>query len=307
METKRIHIIIASIIFAVLAWVSVNMSYDYTVVKTIPIVVENRDKGKAFRYPLPRYITTHLRGNGWMLAWSYLSPELKYSINMSSPTLEDVVVTDRDLVENIKLPAALELLDVKPETLMLALTAYVGKRVPIIPHVVINFRDGYGQVGSIRVMPESVFVGGTKDEIDRLNGWHTEYRTFDDCYVSIDEEISLYESPTYSVEVPHRLARLQVPVQPLTEKVYLGIPVTTEHAPANREVIFIPPKVDITVRGGVDQLSKLTASNVEATVDYQLLVADSGGTVVPKFKVPADIKVIRRNPERLQFLIRKKL
>ncbi|MBI4549224.1 MAG: hypothetical protein HY707_14680 [Ignavibacteriae bacterium] len=306
MEKRRYHILIASIIFGLLAWVSVNMSYDYIVVKTISVVLENSGQRTALKYPVPKQITAQVRGNGWMLAGIYLSSQLKYSVNMSQLTRENQIITVREIIENIKLPASIQVIDLKPDTFVLGLAAYKEKRVPITPQIVLNYREGYGQVGPIRITPESVIVGGTKSEIDRLTAWRTEFRKYDDCYTVIDENIPLYTSPTYSVEPLNHSARLQVSVQQLTEKVYSGITVMAVDVPQNREAVFSPPQIDITVRGGVDLLSKLTAADFEATVEYQSLMDDSGGTVVPELHVPADVMLIRYNPERLQFFIRKR-
>ena len=47
MENKRYHIVIASIIFAILTWISVNMRYDYTVVEQMPVFLENLKDRKS--------------------------------------------------------------------------------------------------------------------------------------------------------------------------------------------------------------------------------------------------------------------
>jgi len=77
--------------------------------------------------------------------------------------------------------------------------------------------------------------------------------------------------------------------------------------PSNREVMFIPPKMDVIVRGGIDELAKLSVSDFQASVAYQSLVLDTTGIVTPVFTAPAGIDIIRRTPERFQFVIRKKL
>ena len=307
MEGKSYHIIIASVAFALLAWLSVNLGYEYTVVRTLPVTVENIRAGKGLKHPIPKQLSVRFRGNGWLLAGLYLSPAIHYTIDVSALGTGDSVITSRDVMEHVKLPVAVQVVSVKPETLLLALSEYKEKRVPVVPRLSLSFGEGYGQVGRVRLLPESVLVGGAKDSIDHLEAWETVYRRFTDLRASLDVEVPLEEPPDYLIDLAHSTARVRVNVQPFAEKVFTGIPLAPIAAPSNKEVIFIPPKMDVTVRGGIDQLAKLTVADFRATVEYQTLLGDSGEAVVPNLEVPDDIKVIRRSPETFQFVFRRRL
>jgi len=115
------------------------------------------------------------------------------------------------------------------------------------------------------------------------------------------------ESPDYSFEVSTTITRLQVNIQPFAEKTFVGIPVTANGTPFTREVIFIPPKLDIIVRGGIDQLAKLSLSDFQATVNYQELNQDSIASIVPQLSGPEEIKIVSQKPARFQYIIRKRL
>ena len=307
MEKKRYHIVIASIVFAVAAWISVNLRFEYTVAQQIPVVLENVKEGRALKYPVPKSITVHFRGTGWALSELYLSPNVKYFIDGSSLGPENFTVTGRDLPEHIRLPASLQVVDVKPETLMLALDEYKEKLVPILVHIATDYREGYGQVGAIRVTPESVKIGGTKKIIESVAEWPTVYRKFDNLRSTVDIALPLEEPLNYSVELFRLNARLQINVQPFAEKTFPGIRITASGVPPGREVIFIPSRIDLIVRGGIEQLARVSGSDFQATVDYQNLLEDSAGTVVPGLASPPDVKVISRKPDRFQFIIRKRL
>ena len=162
MENKRYHIVIGSILFAVVMWLSVNMRDEYTVVRHVPVVLENMKEGKALKYPVPKTMSLRFRGTGWLLAGLSLTPDIKYFIDMSSIGTEDFIVTSRDLLEHIKLPFSLQSVDVKPDTLVLAVEDYKEKRVPIERRFMLAFHDGYGQVGSIHLSPDSTTIGGAE-------------------------------------------------------------------------------------------------------------------------------------------------
>ncbi len=307
MENKRYHIIIASILFAVLMWVSVNMGYEYTVTRHIPVVIENLKEGKALRFPVPKYVSVRFKGHGWLMAGLYFLTNVTYYIDVSSLNNEQFTITARDLPDHVKLPLPVQPVDVKPDTIMLALDDYIEKRVPISPHLLLDFHEGYGQIGSVKVVPESVIIGGGREIVTRVSQWQTSFQRYDNLHTSIDAMVSLEEPTNYSLEIFHTSTRLVVNVQPFAEKIFTGIVLRAVGTPANREVIFVPPKIDVTVRGGIDQLAKLSNGDFQSTIDYQQLLQDSSGITAPMVSAPQEVKVINRRPERFQFYIRKRL
>lgn len=307
MQNKRYHIIIASVIFAVLMWISINMGYEYTVVKYVPVVLENMREEQTLKYPVPKTLTVRFRGTGWQLANIYLSPNVKYYIDGQSLTTREFTVTAKDLPEHVKLPLSVQTLDVSPDTMTLALDDYLEKRVPIESSISINPKDGFGQVGAVRITPESVVVSGGKTMLEAIDHWQTERRRYDNQRSAIDEDVPLEDPLYYSIDIYPQSVRVQADIQHFAEKTFSGVPLSTAAVPSNREVIFIPPKMDVIVRGGIDQLSKLSNNDFQATVDYSALMADSSGIAVPVLSAPQTIKVIRRMPEQFQFIIRKKL
>ena len=60
--------------------------------------------------------------------------------------------------------------------------------------------------------------------------------------------------------------------------------------------MFIPPRIDIIARGGIEQLAKLTAESFQATVNYQALVEDSANVIIPALRGPNGIKIVSRKP-----------
>lgn len=307
MTEKRYHIIIASVVFAILVWLSINMGYEYTLSYQIPVQIENIKKGKALRYPIPKAITVRLRGNGWELASLHLASDISYHIDLSSLNANTYVITARNFGDHVRLPLSLHPVDVLPETLVLALDDYVETTVPVIPRVIVSTKEGFGQVGETRVVPESVVLAGAKAIVDTIDRWATEYRRYENQRAAIEEEIMLEEPAVFGMEIRPRSARILVDVQPFAEKTISGIPLVATHTPMNREVVFIPPRVDIIVRGGIDRLAKLSAEHFSANIDYDALAQDSSGVVVPDIVAPEQALIIRKTPERFQFIIRKKL
>ncbi len=307
MENKRYHIIIASTVFAILMWVSINMGYEYTVIKRIPVVLENRREDRAFRYPIPKFVTVRFQGHGWQLAGLYFLPELRYLIDLASLNNEQFVLTARDFTEHVKIPFSIQPLDIKPDSMVLAFEESHEKKVRVLPRVIVSTPDGYGMVGAVRATPESVLISGTQSTIDAIAVWHTEHRRYENQRTPVDEILALDDPMNYALDASPRSVRVQVDIEPFAEKTFEGVSIIVLGAPVNREVVFIPPRMDVAVRGSIDELARLTSDNFQAKTEFQSLLDDSTGTVVPSLACPEGVKVIRRTPEKFQFIIRKKL
>jgi hypothetical protein len=306
-ERRRYHIVLGAILFSIVVWISVNMRNEFTAEMQMPVVIENLRAGSALRYPIPKQMTVRFRGSGWLIAGLSLFPDIRYYIDASHLTLRKFTITGRDLMEHVKLPLSVQLVDVKPETLLLALDEYTEKKVPIILRAGLAFHENYGQIGPVHLAPESVLIAGSRNQLESIDAWPTVYRKYNDLRSSLREDIDLEESGIYSVEALEHAAHLSVDVQQFAEKIIPNLPITAVDVPANREVIFLPPKLDLTVRGGVDQLGGLGSGEFTATVRFDQLSEDSSATVEPLVGAPGDVRVIGRRPERVQFIIRKRL
>jgi YbbR domain-containing protein len=304
---KKYHIVVASVLFAIIMWITINLGYEYTVTRQVPVVLKNLKQGMALTYPVPKSMTVRFRGHGWQLAMLYLTPDVQYHIDLSTITKEGFLITETDLPEHVKLPVAVTALDVKPETLLLALEPYKEKRVPVVPQLSLSYKEGFGPVGTVQIRPESITIAGAGSIIEPIESWHTVYLRYDDRRTPIDREVAIDDPESYSVEFRPRTVQVRLDIQPFAEKTITGIPIGTSSVPANREIMFVPPKLDLTIRGGIDQLAKLSAADFEATVDFNQLLADSATTVVPALRSPEGIRVLRRTPEVFQFYIRKRL
>jgi len=306
-SAKKLPVAIGAVLAALIAWLSVNMQGEYSILKSVPVVFEDMKEGKAFRYPIPRKISIRLRGKGWVVAGLVFSPDFKYFINLASVGEEPVIITSKDVQDHVTLPVDVQVVDVRPDTLRLALADYYEKRVPVSTRLVLEFREGYGQVGPMTVRPESVTVGGTLDFLQTVTSWNTAFRRYPDLRAPIDDEIPLETLPDFSASVPVKTVRVSVNVEPFAEKLYAGIPVEVAGVPPGLEVIFIPPKLDIVVRGGIEELAGLSSADFSADVPYSRLETDSSGFVVPTLRIPAGLRAVERKPDRFQFIIRRRL
>lgn len=307
MKEKRYPVIIVVVLFSVILWVTVNMGYEYKDTVNVPVVLENIPDGRAPRPPVPSSISFQVKATGWQLASLSFSPDLRYIVDLDGIRNQVTIDVNRELATHLRGPSVLEISDPQPDTIIITLDRYVERVVPVQPDLDIAFRQGYGQVGRIVLEPDRVQIGGAKSLIDKLSGWPTKKVQLTD--VRSDQTLVVLLSDTLRSEVTRTEApiKLHIRVQPFAEKAFLGIPVEVMAVPPNREVILIPPKLDIVARGGVDELTNTTAKSFRAAVDYRVILLDTTGAILPETVGPEGIKIIVRKPERFQYIIRRRL
>lgn len=307
MTSKRYHIVVASVLFAVLMWVSVNLGYEYQMTKQIPLVITGLSEKTALKHPIPKTLAVRIRGTGWRLVSAMFSGEERCVLHVGHMSGTRMALTDIDLKDQIRIAEGIVPTDISPDTLIIEIEQYGERKVRVVPEVDISYPDGYGVIGEPVVLPESVLIGGALSVIKDIESWPTKMVRLTNLRESVAMDVDLAEPSDQSAQPLERSVRLSIHVQPFAEKTFVGVPVVATAVPLNREVIFIPPRVDITVRGGIAQLATLAVDDFQVSVNYEALLADTLGTATPSIASPPSVRVIQRRPERVQFIIRKRL
>jgi YbbR domain-containing protein len=216
-------------------------------------------------------------------------------------------MTQNEIAELAPSRSGVSLIGVSPDSTLVALDRYEQRTAAVQPEVLPSFREGYGQVGPITVAPESVIIGGAARVIRTISSWPTERMTFTDLRAPLEADVPIRLSEDVPLAFSTPTVHISINVQPFAEKFLGGIPVEAVEIPPSREIIFIPPRVDLVARGGIKQLAGLSPADVQVRVSYDALLTDTTGTVDPVVTGPAGIQFVSKKPERLQYVIRKRL
>ncbi len=307
MKKRRIHIAVATILIGTFLWLSTNLRETYQITVTAPLSIEEIPPDMAVRTPVPRLMQLKFRGDGWRLAGVLMRPDIHLHVPLSSLPPGNRILTMNDVLERVSLSPGVQLVGMNPETVAVVLDHRTVKRIPVIPDCVVLFREGYGQVGNTMLSPESVTVSGAAALLDRIDRWQTTPTRFDDVKAPVEEDVPLMESPEFMVECAPPVVRVRINVQPFAEKVFGGLAVELRSLPANRDVIFIPPKIEIVARGGIRQLASILPVDFQVSVEYDRIVADTTGIIEPHITTPQGVQIVARRPERVQYIVRKRL
>jgi len=307
MKKGRIHILIGAALFAALLWVIVNMRDQYQATIVVPLVLEDIPSGKAIQTPVPRRLFLRCSSDGWRLAAMTLKGDVRCVLDVNSLPTNQPALTLKDITERLNLPYGIQPITMRPESLFITLDKSAQKKIPVTLDYQLSFKDGYGLVGSPVVTPESVQVEGAETVLKTISTWKTAYTRFENLKASVETDVMLAGTSAYTLRFLPAQVRVRVNVQPFAEKPFSGLAVEVLSVPVSREVILIPPKIDVVVRGGIEQLAGLSLRDFRASVDYSVLVSDASGFIDPQVVSPAGVQLVSKRPERLQYIVRKRL
>jgi YbbR domain-containing protein len=306
-KQKRIHIIIVSAVFGILVWISVSMSEQYQIALSVPISIDNIPEGRSIRTPVPQALQLKLRGDGWRLASLLLGSDMRMHFPLQSLRSGKNAITSGDVAERIADRPGIQLVDMVPDSVYVELDRTSHKKVAVVLDYTASFREGYGQVGPTTVTPDSVTVSGAESLLRTIDSWSTMRGVYENLKAPMEADLPLAPSPIYLVSLSTSSVHIRINVEPFAEKVFSGLPVEIRSVAPNREVILIPPKIEIVARGGSKQLSNTAPSDFRLSVDYRSILADTTGIIDPDISAPPGVQVVSRRPEHLQYVVRRRL
>jgi len=300
---KNFHIIVISVIFSIILWVSISLSNDYYTTIKIPLKIVNFPPGYTTGTDIPNYISVKLKGQGWKLISFYIARESDYIISAGKEKGKKVINLNNYLSDNKWLSSDVDVIDITPDTVSFDLEKIVSKKVPIIPNLNLKFKDGYGLATPIRVYPESTVVYGPIDKIRKMHAASTVDEKLGNLDQKMEKNVLLADIPNVTYEKSYVTVGLDI--EKIVEKSFDGIPVKVNDVPNDRQVLLLPNQISIGLRGGVDVLAKLAGFQFNAHVTYRNVILDTLGSVRPKIIIPENTDLIYTKPERLKYIIKK--
>jgi YbbR domain-containing protein len=303
----KYHIFIVSLILSSLLWISLNLDQTYEIQRYIPIKI-NVEKPYAIANVLPLNLDVKIKGKGWSLVRLFTSfkPEFDYDLNFNGNEKYPILVK-QFLNESAGFNQGFSITYIKPETLMVQLSKYEEKYVKIVPFVSVVCRKEYQVVGAPVLDPDSIKIGGSSSLLSRLNSLYTQYNYYEGVNASINDVIKLSDSLSNVLWFSRNEVSLHISIELTAEKYFQNVELKVPDLPPDREVLLIPQNITVQLKGGVKQLSETDNTKIMALIDFNTILNDSTGAVAPRFLLPKGMDVISFKPDKIQYVIKKKI
>jgi hypothetical protein len=309
-------------------WFYAGMREEYTMILDVPLEVRLPAQ-RTLETPIPSAIRTRIQGAGWQLLNINLSSPIRCVIMLSdkllstqylptdqsstqestsSPTTlknnstalsSSVTITKLMLTQGLQVPAGIAVLDVMAEPFTAMIGTIEQKKVPIVPILNIQPREGFMLLGIIAIRPDSVTLRSNRRTLSTLSSWRTKPIDLVDVYEPITVQAPLADSLAGIVRLPPIFPAITLNIQQMAEYTFDDIPVRLVSAPTKHRISLQPRYVSVTVRGGVGHITSLSTSDISVVVDYSDAIASATGLVKPRITLPPDITLAQMRPERL--------
>jgi YbbR domain-containing protein len=305
MKERKLPIIVFSLLFAFLVWFSISLENHFQSFIDVPVRIQNLHPDMAIASPLPGSVRFKIQGTGWQLLNTLISPRLYYTIDFATLEKKDVLLTSEEFNEHVSISKTIQIFESSPETINVRLDEKVAKKIPIIGMVHASFRDGFGIVGSVKTIPDSIVVTGARSLLNNIQAWPTETIVLNDINIPISLNAKLRDSLQFEISRSISNTTVVFDVQPIAEKTINDIPIEIIQVPSKRNVVLIPPKINIIIRSGVNSIANLTEKDFYAFIDYKSILLDTSGMILPTINGPDNVKIVHLDPEMIQYVVRK--
>lgn len=299
---KKLNIFIASVVFSVILWGSISLSDTYFTNVNVKLTLSNFPDGYTTGTQIPEELRLRVKGEGWRLVSLNVGPETEFKVSVGADSGWHHINLFNYLQSNRWLLSEVDIIDLYPDSLNFYVEKIISKKLPIVSAFNMEFKPGYDLASDIILQPDSVVVKGPASYLKAKN----EIRTSNKKLLALDSK-TLVETELENVsgfEYSTNLIEAVLDVQRIVDKQFDNVQVDVMDIPSGREVVLLPNKITINVRGGIEILGKLKPEIFHAYVHYLNLVKDTTGSVVPEILLPRNVTLQYSKPDRLRYVIR---
>jgi YbbR domain-containing protein len=301
MKTKAITLILI-ILFSLILWGSVSLNGEFEASVKIPIVFTNVPDGYIVGEKSFSEITLNVKGAGWDILGLMFSRNSEFAIPVGRVFGKHEYTVRNSLNLNSRMMASLTVLDFYPDKLDFTVERLASKKVKLLPDLTLKYKEGFGLVSDIKVEPESVLVSGPESQLKQLQFIKARPISFDNLEQKISKNLT-FEKPD-KFDFAAEDIKVEFDVQKIVEKTFDNIIVEQKGVPQAKELLIIPSKISVVLRGGINILGKLSNSEIKAYINFDDALNDKSGAVEPKFIVPSTVTIIDVKPKKLDYIIK---
>ncbi|MGB5530511.1 MAG: hypothetical protein WBQ32_11135 [Ignavibacteriaceae bacterium] len=300
--SKKLNIFLASIIFSIVLWGSISLSEFYYTNIDVKLSLVNLPNGYSTGSTLPDKVKLRVKGQGWRLVSLNVGPEAEYFVSVNNDSGSQVISLYDFLESNRWLLSDVDIISIQPDSLRFYVERIISKKLSIKLDLDLEFKPGYDLASDILLNPDSVMAFGPVSFLKTMKEIRTKIKPLGPLDSKTETEVGLPIINGFTFDANQ--IEVTIDVQKIVDKQFDNIPVEVLNIPQGKEVVLLPNKIALNIRGGIEILGKLDEKQFRAYVYYNELVQDTTGSVTPKFEMLINVTLQYFKPERLRYIIR---
>lgn len=310
-RNRRFTSFLFCLLLSVLFWFLHALSKEYRIVIRVPVKYQHLPDHGLIAVDMPDSVDAIVSGSGFTVfayKWVNLVDPLELDVSrarsLGNGDYALPTISHSDRLEGA-IGNGLHVLNVMPDTLFLNFAGRVTKKIPVRTRISVGCAPGFRLGDSIKTVPSYVLVSGAEALVDKISYVETEQKAFMNLDHSLTGTIRLVLPAAFSqLQLSVNEVQLNVPVGQYTEQ-RISIPVETINVPPSVVLKTIPDKVDMVFQVTLEDYASIRADMFRVVADYSKADPKTGDIPVSVQRQPLNIRNLRTDPVRVEYIIRK--
>ncbi len=310
---RRFVIFFFFLLLSILFWFLTALNKEYITSISYPVRYIRFPEDKVLVNDIPDRLELTVNASGFTLLSYQLRSRLTpiiFDVNSFSPNSfrndpSSIYILSSKARDEIsrQLSNEIQILDIKPDSLIFRFTGRTQKLVPVTPMLSLSYEKQHMQVGPIVLEPDSIIISGPQVIVDSIESVETETFSRSSITESFNEELKI--RPINKIDFNPVEVWLQVPVEKFTEA-SLTVPIDVVNLPDTLVLRTFPAKINITCQVGLSAYETLNEHLFRAVVDYADARTMLGNKLqVNLVKVPEYIQALNYTPKSVEYILEK--
>ncbi|MEM5566438.1 CdaR family protein [Psychroserpens sp. AS72] len=308
-KSKKLNVFGLFFLLAFLILVITKLSDTY--VETIPFKIQYKnlpDKNIITLDSIPSVNVT-VSTHGFKLL-SYYFQNKNYQLDFEKNTfIKDnnyVWIADQGIYD-IKqhLGNNVDVISVKPDTLIFPFGTLSVKKVPIILKSEINFALGYDTLNGFEITPDSVNIIGAQKEIDTINYVETKPFNLENVKTNINSNLGLeFSNSSDKLKLSESSIHIIAQVEKFTEGTF-DVPISILNLPNTIELNYFPKQIKVSYYVSLNNYKDVKPTDFIIECDYSDVLKSGQSFFKPKLIVNStQVKSARMKQNKVEYIIK---
>lgn len=305
---KKILMFSVFLIISASIWMLNALSKNYTSIIEYPLIYTDFPEDRVFVGEMPEHLDLQINAHGYaLLRYKMFRKPVPISFKISAFNMSrrsdssSAYILTRYLRDQIstQLPAELQLLEIKPDTLHFQFTERVTRRVKVRPDLAFSVDNQFTIKDEIQLFPDSVDLTGPDLILDTMDFASTERMDLGLLTKNFRDKMKLKQIP----ELLYAISRVDcfIELERFTE---MQVPVSIEvlNLPDSILLQTFPSRVILTCRVGLSKYDRMESHPFRAVVDYELIDERTKVLNVNVQNLPLYLLSYEYSPKSVEFL-----
>ncbi len=310
----NLQIFIICLFISIIMWMMIRLSREYSQVVRVSAIYTGLQADNIMLPASDTVFFVTLQSTGYNILFRSLSHQKyrveidlsqyptklqgnNFDINVDVNGIHDLVAANFKVKDKI--------VSYLPDNLKIRLDKAFIKKVPVVLDAEMTFEKQYTLYHKVFFDPDSVLVTGPQDILQTIDFVKTEKRNFNNLSSNTSVTLKLVNNNNPSnVRYSHEYVKVFIPVVQSTED-YLEVGVSADSLPPDLHLTTNPEKIKVFYSVCLPDIKKVKENEFHLSISSSNLVQTGSKAKVMVTKSPSFVKILRLEPEIIDFSIRK--